>query len=130
LSIAVCRKRRSKLKSLRHDATARSGIPGTKLLARAALALNFVDSTLPAGRPQGLAGPLGTSKFVRTAIPDLSCEIDPMIVADDRVVVHLRFRGHFTGRFGLAAPVELFPTLLEITLCVLGSWVTGRKHAT
>ena len=37
---------------------------------------------------------------MRLAIPDLRCEIEQMIVAGDRVVTHLRFRGHFTGRFG------------------------------
>jgi predicted ester cyclase len=73
---------------------------GHEALARAALAPNFADSTLPAGRPQGLAGPLAASKLVRAAIPDASCEIEQMIVAGDRVVAHLRFRGHFTGHFG------------------------------
>jgi predicted ester cyclase len=72
---------------------------GDEALARAALAPNFVDSTLPAGRPQGLVGPLAASKVVRVAIPDLSCEIEQMIVAGDRIVAHLRFRGHFSGRF-------------------------------
>jgi predicted ester cyclase len=51
-------------------------------------------------RPQGLAGPLAASKLMRAAIPDLRCEIEQMIVTGDRVVTHLRFRGHFTGRFG------------------------------
>jgi predicted ester cyclase len=37
---------------------------------------------------------------MRAAIPDLRCEIELMIVAGDCVVTHLRFRGHFTGRFG------------------------------
>jgi predicted ester cyclase len=69
-------------------------------LARASLAPNFVDNTLPAGRPQGIAGPLAASRLMRLAIPDLRCEIEQMIVAGDRVVTHLRFRGHFTGRFG------------------------------
>jgi predicted ester cyclase len=73
---------------------------GDEALARAALAPNFTDSTLPMGRPQGLAGPLAASKLMRAAIPDLSCEIEQMIVAGDRVVTHLRFRGHFTGQFG------------------------------
>ena len=73
---------------------------GNEALARAALAPNFVDNTLPTGRPQGVAGPLAASKLMRAAIPDLSCEIEQMIVAGDRVVAHLRFRGHFTGRFG------------------------------
>jgi predicted ester cyclase len=73
---------------------------GDKTLARAALAPNFIDNTLPPGRPQGVAGPLAASKLMRTAIPDIRCEIEQMIVAGDRVVAHLRFRGHFTGRFG------------------------------
>jgi predicted ester cyclase len=73
---------------------------GDEALARTALAPNFIDSTLPTGRPQGLAGPLAASKMVRAAIPDLTCEIEQMIVAGDRVVAHLRFHGHFTGHFG------------------------------
>jgi predicted ester cyclase len=73
---------------------------GDEALARAALAPNFVDDTLPTGRPQGISGPLAASRFMRIAIPDLRCEIEQMIVASDRVVVHLRFHGHFTGLFG------------------------------
>jgi predicted ester cyclase len=73
---------------------------GDEALASAALAPNFIDNTLPTGRPQGLAGPLAASKLIRLAIPDIRCEIEQMIVAGDRVVTHLRFRGHFTGRFG------------------------------
>jgi predicted ester cyclase len=73
---------------------------GDETLVRASLAPNFVDNTLPAGRPQGIAGPLAASRLMRLAIPDLRCEIEQMIVAGDRVVTHLRFRGHFTGRFG------------------------------
>ena len=72
---------------------------GDEALARAALAPTFVDNTLPTGRPQGLAGPLAASKLMRAAVPDLRCEIEQMIVVGDRVVTHLRFRGHFTGRF-------------------------------
>jgi predicted ester cyclase len=73
---------------------------GDEALERAALAPNFVDDTLPSGRSQGVAGPLAASRFMRFAIPDLRCEIEQMIVAGDRVVTHLRFRGHFTGHFG------------------------------
>jgi predicted ester cyclase len=73
---------------------------GDEALARAALGPTFVDNTLPTGRSQGIAGPLAASRFMRVAIPDLHCEIEQMIVAGDRVVTHLRFRGHFTGRFG------------------------------
>jgi predicted ester cyclase len=73
---------------------------GDEALERTALAPNFVDNTLPTGRAQGVAGPLAASKLMRAAIPDLSCEMEQMIVAGDRVVAHLRFRGHFTGHFG------------------------------
>ncbi|QVN19404.1 ester cyclase [Burkholderia pyrrocinia] len=73
---------------------------GDEALARAALAADFTDRTLPAGRAQGLPGPLAASRTMRAAIPDLHCEIEQMIVASDRVVVHLRFRGHFTEVLG------------------------------
>lgn len=73
---------------------------GDPAYARAALAPNFNDPTLPAGRPQGIAGPLQASQAFRTAVPNLSAEISDMVVAGDRVSVHLRLRGHFTGRFG------------------------------
>lgn len=72
---------------------------GDEALARAALAPDFMDRTLPPGRAQGLAGPLEASKIMRAAMPDLHCRIEQMIVAGDRTVVHLRFQGHFTGRF-------------------------------
>jgi predicted ester cyclase len=72
---------------------------GDEALARAALAPDFTDRTLPVGRAQGLAGPLAAFKMMHSAIPDLRCEIEQMVVAGDRVVVHLRFRGHFTGPF-------------------------------
>ncbi|AIO66657.1 ester cyclase [Burkholderia oklahomensis] len=72
---------------------------GDPALARAALADDFADRTPPPGRAPGLAGPLAASRTMREAIPDMSCEIEQMIVAGDRVVVHLRFRGHFTGTF-------------------------------
>jgi predicted ester cyclase len=72
---------------------------GDEALARAALAPNFIDNTLPPGRPQGPTGPLAASKVIRAAIPDMGCNIEQMIVAGDRVVAHLRFHGHFTGHF-------------------------------
>ncbi|WP_437902639.1 ester cyclase [Sorangium sp. So ce327] len=66
----------------------------------AAIAPTFTDRTLPEGRPQGPEGPAFASKSFRAAVPDLSCEVEQLIVAGDRVVAHLRFRGHFTGAFG------------------------------
>ena len=73
---------------------------GDAAFAKAALADDFLDCTLPAGRPQGVEGPLQASIGFRKAVPDLTAEIDDMVVAGDRVAVHLHFKGHFTGLFG------------------------------
>ena len=73
---------------------------GDPALARAALADDFIDRTLPAGRPQGVAGPLAASETFRAAVPDLKAEIDDLVVSGDRAVSRLHFTGHFTGRFG------------------------------
>ena len=67
--------------------------------AEAALAKNFVDRTLPSGRPQGLRGVLEASKNFRAAIPDLRAEIEELLVVNDRAVVRYNFMGHFTGSF-------------------------------
>lgn len=72
---------------------------GDKALERAALAPDFMDRTLPPGRAQGLDGPLAAYKTFRAAVPDIHCAIEQMIVTGDRVVVHLRFTGHFSGVF-------------------------------
>jgi predicted ester cyclase len=72
---------------------------GDERYARAALAPDFTDRTLPPGRVQGVAGPLAASTFVRTAIPDLQADLQQLIVAGDRVTVHYRFHGHFTGQW-------------------------------
>jgi predicted ester cyclase len=72
---------------------------GEASYAEAALARNFVDRTLPSGRPQGLDGVLEASKNFRAAIPDLRAEIEELLVVNDRAVVRYIFTGHFTGRF-------------------------------
>jgi predicted ester cyclase len=72
---------------------------GEEAMARSALASNFMDRTLPPGRPQGIEGPLTASKAFRAAVPDLHCDVEQMMVVGDRVVSHLRFTGHFTGTF-------------------------------
>jgi hypothetical protein len=46
---------------------------------------------------------LAASTFVRAAIPDLRADLLQMIVAGDRVTVHYRFHGHFTGRWAQTA---------------------------
>jgi predicted ester cyclase len=72
---------------------------GEARYAEAALAQNFVDRTLPSGRPQGFKGVLEASKNFRAAIPDLRAEIEELLVVNDRAVVRYIFMGHFTGTF-------------------------------
>ncbi|GGC61896.1 ester cyclase [Undibacterium terreum] len=73
---------------------------GEAQYAQQALAADFKDRTLPAGRPQGVAGPLQASAGFRAAVPDLTATMEDVVVAGDRVSVHLHFKGHFTGQFG------------------------------
>jgi len=68
------------------------------LLARA-IGPDFVDHTLPPGRPQGPSGPAQASKSFLTAVPDLEIAVVQRLVVGDRVISHLRFSGHFTGAF-------------------------------
>ena len=72
---------------------------GEERYVREALDSNFMDRTLPDGRPQGIEGPLQASKMFRGAVPDLNVSVEKMIVANDHVVLHLNFEGHFTGTF-------------------------------
>ncbi|MFC0697120.1 ester cyclase [Paraburkholderia humisilvae] len=72
---------------------------GDDAYAKAALASDFVDRTLPAGRAPGLQGVLQASKNFRSAVPDLTSDVDDMTVVGDRVMLHLHFKGHFTGKF-------------------------------
>jgi predicted ester cyclase len=58
------------------------------------------DHTLPSGRPQGPQGPAFASRHFRAAVPDLAVRVEKMIVAGDYVTVHMKFTGHFTGKFG------------------------------
>ncbi|GJE60771.1 ester cyclase [Methylobacterium trifolii] len=87
---------------------------GDPAYARAALSEDFVDETPPPGRVQGPTGPLLASEGFRKAVPDLTCEVEQMIVAGDRAVLHLRLRGHFTGTFegrqGRGEPVAFIAT--------------------
>lgn len=73
---------------------------GDVRFAHSALATGFIDRTLPAGRAQGITGPLEASKAFRAAVPDLSVSVEHLLVVGDRAVVRLRFNGRFTGVFG------------------------------
>ena len=73
---------------------------GDEALLQEAIAPNFIDHTLPTGRPQGPEGPAFASRRFRAAVPDLKVTVEKMIIAGDYVTVHMNFTGHFTGRFG------------------------------
>ncbi|HWL87234.1 MAG TPA: ester cyclase [Polyangiaceae bacterium] len=73
---------------------------GDEAFLKQAIAPNFTDRTLPPGRPQGPDGPAFASRQFRTAVPDLKVTVDKMIVAGDFVTVHMKFTGHFSGKFG------------------------------
>jgi predicted ester cyclase len=73
---------------------------GDESILKQAVANNFIDHTLPHGRPQGPDGPAFASRQFRAAVPDLKVAVEKVIVAGDYVTVHMKFTGHFTGRFG------------------------------
>jgi predicted ester cyclase len=79
-----------------------------------AIAPTFTDHTLPSGRPQGPQGPAFASRHFRAAVPDLAVRVEKMIVAGDYVTVHMKFTGHFTGKFGQTRgkgkPIEFIAT--------------------
>lgn len=104
-------------------------INGSPALLHAALSPDFVDHTLPPGRPQGPAGPAAASKTFLAAVPDLTMTVVQRLVVCDRVVSHLRFQGHFTGVFqgttGRGQGVDFIATDI---LCVQGGLITDNWH--
>jgi predicted ester cyclase len=76
---------------------------GDPAVLKRAISPDFVDHTLPPGRPQGPAGPAFASAHFRRAVPDLRVEVVKMVVAGEYVTVNMVFTGHFTGVFGEVA---------------------------
>jgi predicted ester cyclase len=74
-------------------------VNGSTQLLDQAISPRFFDHALPPGRPQGPTGPAAASKAFLSAVPDLRVAVVQQLVVGDRVVSHLRFTGHFTGRF-------------------------------
>jgi predicted ester cyclase len=78
------------------------------------IAPTFTDHTLPSGRPQGPEGPAFASRQFRAVVPDLAVSVEKTIVAGDYVTVHMKFTGHFTGKFGhtqgRGQPIEFIAT--------------------
>jgi predicted ester cyclase len=74
-------------------------VNGSLTLLASAIGPDFVDHTLPHGRPQGPTGPAQAFQSFLAAVPDLTVAVVQRLVVGDRVVSHLRFTGHFTGTF-------------------------------
>jgi len=78
----------------------------------AVISPNFIDNTLPSGRPQGPTGPKFASKNFRKAVPDLKCSIEDLLIVGDKVTARLLFNGTFTGEFnghkGTKKPIQFF----------------------
>ena len=74
---------------------------GDVAFLKRAIADDFIDRTLPPGRPQGSEGPVFASRTFRDAVPDLKVTVHKMILAGPYVTVHMSFAGHFTGVFGM-----------------------------
>lgn len=99
-----------------------------KLLAQA-IAPTFIDHTLPAGRPQGPTGPAIASKGFLGAVPDLKMAVVQRLVVGDRVVSHLHFTGHFTGRFqNVQGKGQLIAFIATDILRVRNGRITDNWH--
>ena len=87
---------------------------GDEKYLKQVMADDFVDRTLPPGRPQGPAGPLLASRQFRAAIPDLRTTVIKMIVTGAYVTVHMVFTGHFSGvsgrTHGAGQPIRFIAT--------------------
>ncbi|HBB93817.1 MAG TPA: ester cyclase [Blastocatellia bacterium] len=85
---------------------------GNAEYASAAVDNDFRDNTLPEGRPQGLKGLLYASQTFRTAVPDLHCAIEDLLVSGDKVTARLLFtgphKGEFMGHPATGKPVKFF----------------------
>ncbi len=73
---------------------------GEEGYAKKTLAEDFIDLNLPEGRKQGPQGPLDASNWFRSVVPDLRAEIEDMFIVGNKVVLRLKFTGHFTGKMG------------------------------
>jgi predicted ester cyclase len=104
-------------------------VNGSPQLLAAALSPQFVDHTLPPGRPQGPTGPAAASKAFLTAVPDLRVAVVQRIVVGDRVVSHLRFTGHFTGVFqGVTGAGQTVDFIATDILKVSDGKITDNWH--
>jgi predicted ester cyclase len=85
---------------------------GNAEYATAAVDNDFRDNTLPPGRPQGPKGLLYASQAFRSAVPDLHCTIEDLLVSGDKITARLLFtgthKGEFMGHPATGKPVRFF----------------------
>jgi predicted ester cyclase len=85
---------------------------GNSVYLDAVIAPNFIDNTLPKGRPQGPGGVKSASAGFRKAVPDLSCSLKDLLIVGDkiaaRMVFHGTFKGEFMGHAPTGKPIEFF----------------------
>jgi predicted ester cyclase len=85
---------------------------GNSEYVSAAVDNEFRDNTLPEGRPQGRAGLLFASQAFRSAVPDLHCKIEDLLLSGDKVTARLTFtgtqKGEFMGHPATGRPVKFF----------------------
>lgn len=67
---------------------------------------NWVDHTLPAGRPPGLVGIKAATEILRNALPDLHCEIEDLLFVEDKAIARITFSGTDRGGFMGAPPTN------------------------
>jgi predicted ester cyclase len=72
---------------------------GKSEYAQAAIGTDFFDNALPEGCRQGPEGLVAASRFFRTAVPDLRCSVENLLVTGDKVVARLRLRGTHKATF-------------------------------
>lgn len=85
---------------------------GDEKFLNAVVSPNFIDNTLPNGRPQGPTGLKLASKNFRKAVPDLTCSVEDLLIVGDKITARLLFNGTFTGEFnghkGTKKPIQFF----------------------
>ena len=72
---------------------------GNQKYLDAVVSPNFIDNTLPKGRPQGPEGLKFASNNFRKAVPDLTCSLEDLLVVGDKVTARLLFNGTFKEEF-------------------------------
>jgi predicted ester cyclase len=90
---------------------------GNAIYLDAVISPDFIDNTLPVGRPQGPKGLQVASNNFRKAVPDLTCSLKDLLIVGNKVtarmVFHGTFKGEFMGHAPTNKPIEFFAIDIE-----------------